>query len=59
VEIGGRRVADLRNEYLGAGDHELVWDGRRDDGKPVRPGIYWVVVTALNETHSAALVVVE
>jgi len=27
-------------EPLDAGPHELLWDGRGDDGEPVEPGLY-------------------
>ena len=42
----GRRVRELSAGILGAGLHDLSWDGRGDDGRLVAAGVYWVRVTA-------------
>ncbi len=40
VDVAGRRAVTLRG-MLRAGAAMLVWDGRADDGAPVRPGVYF------------------
>lgn len=42
----GRKVRTLAAGILGAGDHELVWDGRDDCGAPVAAGGYVAVIRA-------------
>lgn len=41
-DLAGRRVRVLADGVRGAGQHELRWDGRGEDGVAVRPGIYFV-----------------
>jgi len=43
VDVAGRPVRTLSVARPG-GAGTLVWDGRRDDGRPARPGLYWVRV---------------
>jgi hypothetical protein len=38
----GRRVSILRDEYLAAGRHLLVWDGHWSDGRPADSGMYLI-----------------
>ncbi len=44
--VDGRRVRSLGRMTLPAGTHEVVWDGRDDDGAPLAPGLYFAVVKA-------------
>ncbi len=46
--VGGRRVRTLARGTFAAGVHEVVWDGRDDDGAMTAPGTYWVRVTGPN-----------
>jgi glucose/arabinose dehydrogenase len=40
-DVGGRRVRTLlARDPFGAGTHATPWDGRDDDGRAVRPGVY-------------------
>ena len=39
--LDGARVRTLVDEPLGAGDHETLWDGRDDRGRPLAPGLYF------------------
>jgi len=39
-DLRGRRVALLLDAELGAGEHELVWDGKDDAGRTVASGTY-------------------
>jgi hypothetical protein len=43
-DIHGRRVADLGTTALGAGSHEITWDGRNDDGRRAPEGLYFLRV---------------
>jgi len=39
-DVQGRRIAVLVDGVLGAGRHEVTWDGRGPDGLPVGSGVY-------------------
>ena len=38
--LNGRHVATLVREMLPAGDHQIIWDGRNDEGAQVASGTY-------------------
>lgn len=40
-DVAGRQVAVPVDAELGAGDHEVVWDGRDAAGKPLGSGVYF------------------
>jgi hypothetical protein len=42
----GREVRVLVSAEVGAGDHELAWDGRDSFGRSVPAGAYWVRLSA-------------
>jgi flagellar hook capping protein FlgD len=42
IDAAGRQVRTLANGSLGAGSHEVRWDGRGTHGELARPGIYLV-----------------
>ena len=42
LSVSGRRVATLVDRTLGAGTHEIVWDGLDDSGVPVASGTYFL-----------------
>lgn len=39
-DVAGRRLARVADRQLGAGRHELTWDGRGADGRRVPAGVY-------------------
>ncbi len=39
-DVNGRLVKKLANEYLPAGDHQLRWDGRDQQGNALASGVY-------------------
>lgn len=41
-DVGGRRVASLKDGEAEAGSFRLVWDGRDDSGRDVAAGTYFV-----------------
>ena len=40
--VEGRQVRQWVNENARAGNYAIRWDGRDDQGRPVKSGIYWV-----------------
>ena len=46
-DLHGRRIRELARPYTSpSGRHAIVWDGRDDAGRRVRPGVYLVRVQA-------------
>ncbi|GJM44477.1 MAG: hypothetical protein DHS20C21_13190 [Gemmatimonadota bacterium] len=45
-DIAGRRVRELVNGDLPAGDHSVLWDGRDDLGRQAAGGTYFAKLTA-------------
>jgi hypothetical protein len=43
-DLSGRRVALVADEVYGAGDQDVLWTGRDDDGRAVSSGVYFVRV---------------
>lgn len=41
LDVRGRSVRQLTEGVRPSGAHEIVWDGRSDDGHQVAPGVYW------------------
>jgi hypothetical protein len=39
-DVTGRRVVTLADGRLPAGSHQVVWDGRGSEGRPVSAGVY-------------------
>jgi hypothetical protein len=44
-DVAGREVRRLVAGDIAAGVHQVVWDGRADDGRPVASGMYHCVAT--------------
>jgi hypothetical protein len=51
-DLSGRRVRALVDGVLPAGERTLQWDGRSDDGRSARSGVYFVRVMTRAETQS-------
>ena len=45
-----------RSRALGAGPWNLVWDGRRDDGREAAGGVYFIRLRAGDESWSTMVV---
>lgn len=57
-DAAGRRIATLHRGDLGAGRHELVWDGRDAHGGACASGVYLVRVTAAGGAGSTSITLV-
>jgi aminopeptidase N len=57
-DVRGARVRSLDAGRLRAGPHELPWDGRERDGRPVEPGIYIVKLESAGEVRTQRVVVI-
>lgn len=53
----GRRLRTLVDgDWLAAGEHAVVWDGRREDGRPSAAGQYFLRVQASGRSEQASVV---
>ncbi|MBM4130692.1 hypothetical protein FJ250_06645 [bacterium] len=57
-DLAGRRVRVLLDGRLDAGDHQVPWDGRGDDGRALPSGAYLARLEAGPATSTARLVLV-
>lgn len=57
-DAAGRPVRRLLDAALPAGEHDLVWDARDDNGVAVAPGVYFVRVTGGVDAVTRRLTVV-
>ena len=55
-DIAGRRVRELLDGPLAAGEQVIAWDGRADDGGRVRPGTYFAVLREGGHTLARRMV---
>jgi len=58
VDVRGCSVRTLlRGEAFPPGEHAVSWDGKDDDGRTTRPGVYFVDVRANGESSSGRVVI--
>ncbi|MBZ0270346.1 proprotein convertase P-domain-containing protein, partial [bacterium] len=50
-DVTGRRIVDLVNDVMPAGEQFVVWNGRNAEGKPVAGGIYFYRLTSGGTTQ--------
>jgi hypothetical protein len=55
-DVGGRAVRTLVRGELGAGVHDVAWDGRDEDGSRVASGVYFYRMTAGAEERERKMV---
>lgn len=55
-DVTGRRVRTIEAAELAAGPHEIVWDGRDDDGRALASGVYLARMQAGGETAVARVI---
>ena len=51
-DTSGRMVRELVNETLEAGPHQVIWDGRDDQGREAASGAYFVRLAGRDFTRS-------
>lgn len=42
--ILGQKVVTLADDYLEAGDHSVIWDGKNESGSPVASGVFFYTI---------------
>ena len=57
--ISGQKVRELVLETMTAGMHNVMWDGRSDNGSPVSSGIYFSRLTMGERTASGRMLLVK
>ncbi len=55
-DVQGRSIVTLAEEFLGAGRHQLEWDGRDTKGIHVDAGVYFIRLSGPVESRPAKLV---
>jgi hypothetical protein len=58
VDVAGRRVQELVNGVLPAGQHAIGWNGRDDSGRLVPGGVYFQKLTAGGTEHTGKITVI-
>ncbi len=57
-DVLGKRVARLAAGTFSAGTHEIVWDGRNAQGRPVGSGVYFARLQSGTETAVKKMVLI-
>ncbi|MCH7878034.1 MAG: T9SS type A sorting domain-containing protein [candidate division Zixibacteria bacterium] len=52
----GRRIRTLLSQEFSAGEHEVSWDGRNDDGQQVSSGAYFYSATIGDVVNSRRMI---
>ena len=58
-DVNGRLVRTLVSGDQPAGQHEIAWDGRSDEGRRVGAGVYFIRLERAGEVHVAKTVVLK
>ncbi len=58
-DIGGRRLRTLVSREMTAGNHELEWNGRDDDGRELAGGVYFLLFKADGVAERTKLVLLK
>jgi hypothetical protein len=58
-DVSGRVIRHLLRGALPAGSHVTVWDGRDDDGRPVRGGVYFSRLAVGGEVRSQQMLLLK
>jgi flagellar hook assembly protein FlgD len=54
--LTGRRVATLVNGSIGAGSHQVTWDGKDSSGRDVASGVYYYRVYAEEGSQAGKMI---
>jgi hypothetical protein len=57
-DAGGRLVRQLVDQSLEAGEHQIVWDGRSDEGDRVSGGVYFYRLTSAGQSLTRKMILV-
>ena len=57
--MGGSRIRTLVEGMRVAGPHQVVWDGRDDDGRSVATGNYFALIRAGEEREIRKMVLLK
>jgi hypothetical protein len=55
--VAGRKIANVVDREFGAGRHDVTWNGRDADGRPVPAGIYFYRLEAGGSTSTRKMIV--
>lgn len=55
----GQRVRLLQNRFMPAGQHEVFWEGRNEEGRQQAAGLYFVRLTTSTQTQQIKLLLVK
>lgn len=55
-DLMGRKVADLKNAFLGSGHHSVNWNGQNDDAMQVEDGVYIVSIKTTDSEISQKVI---
>jgi hypothetical protein len=58
-DITGKSVIALVDDYLGAGNHTIVWDGRNSAGQPVSSGVYFYRISVGDHTATRRMLLLK
>jgi hypothetical protein len=58
-DLAGRSVAAIPMGDLAAGQHQVDWNGRSDNGEVMASGVYFYTLDALGESHSRRMILVK
>jgi hypothetical protein len=58
-DLIGRRVRNLSQRPLAAGEHRINWDGRNDNGARVRAGVFFVRLEGVRGPKTTKLLVLD
>ncbi len=57
-DVAGRLVRSLRDQWLPAGEHAVVWDKSDANGRTVRPGLYFVRFEAMGRSLGRKVILI-
>ncbi len=57
-DIAGRLIRRISNSSFSAGSHQLLWDGRSDEGRAVAAGVYLIRVSSAEGDATSRVVMV-
>ncbi len=59
IDLAGRRVVSLVDEYLEAGTHEVFWSGRDTAGRQAATGVYFVQLRSGQDVVSRKITMIK